>query len=271
MNGLKTVNPASGRPTTRSQSRDREPSQEPTVANVSDDSLSTVIRNELPSVLSSEEFLGKLTTLLVPAVGEAVKEKVYGDLHDDFQLELASKQSQLDTAFKKLESFQLKLDEMARKLEVQEQYSRRNCLRIHGITESQNESTDDIVIKLAKDKMNLFISPDQIDRSHRITPRLNANLERPTSRTKPRSIIVKFACYNTRDKFYRARTSLKGTGIFVNEDLTPEKQNLFSSVRRHERVKRSWTLDGKILVIDVNDRKWHINSSTDLGNYNICN
>ena len=39
-------------------------------------------------------------------------------------------------------------------MERQEQYSRRNCILIHGLKEEKNESTDDRVLKLFKEELN---------------------------------------------------------------------------------------------------------------------
>ena len=47
------------------------------------------------------------------------------------------------------------------------QYSRRSCLRIGGIPETQNKNTDIIVWGLAK-KLNVNVSMHDIDRSHQI-------------------------------------------------------------------------------------------------------
>ena len=55
------------------------------------------------------------------------------------------------------------------KIDDAEQYSRRSCLRIAGIQESNNENTDDIVLNLAG-PLNIDLNPHDIDRSHRVGP-----------------------------------------------------------------------------------------------------
>ena len=57
----------------------------------------------------------------------------------------------------------LKLEEA---VDSAEQYSRRNCLRITGIQETDSEVTDDIVISLAR-SIDVELSLQDIDRSHR--------------------------------------------------------------------------------------------------------
>ena len=48
-------------------------------------------------------------------------------------------------------------------LGIQEQYSRRNCLLIHGLPESRNENTDKLMIDTIKEKMGEEIKRDEID------------------------------------------------------------------------------------------------------------
>ena len=76
-----------------------------------------------------------------------------------------------------------KVATLEKEADDQEQYSRRNCLLLHGIDEDQDESTDVKVINSASD----------IDRSHRIGKK---------SSGKKRPIIIKFARYNCRRHVY---------------------------------------------------------------------
>ena len=48
-----------------------------------------------------------------------------------------------------------------------EQYSRRNCLLVHGIVETDDEVTNDLVTETISTKMNIEISPANLDRTHR--------------------------------------------------------------------------------------------------------
>lgn len=255
-------------PTTRSKSSERLPNVRPSLPNVSSvdiSAISTVIRDELKVALNSDECRNSFITLLIPAIVDAVKEKLCTDIHDALQLELLKKQNQIDKAESEIQSLKQELSAVKESLENQEQYSRRNCLRIYGIKEAPNESTDNLVVDLARKSLKTDITLDHIDRSHRITPRLSANGGVPPHQTpRPKPIIVKFSSYNVRSQFYRARTLLKGSGIFINEDLTPQRQTLFARVRSHPSVKRSWTLDGRIFAIDGNDRKHVILRVTDL-------
>ena len=143
-----------------------------------------------------------------------------------------------------------------------EQYSRRNCLRISGYKEQQNEDTDEIVMKLASD-IGCNLQLTDIDRSHRIG--------RPAGRgDRPRDIIVKFSTYRNRQKLYKQRTALKVNGhpgVFVNEDLTKLRSGLLYNARKllkAKLIKGAWSSDGIILVKDKNDSVSRICSASDL-------
>ena len=57
---------------------------------------------------------------------------------------------------------------LVKQVDNQEQYSRRNCLLVHGLPESTLENTDDLVITMFKNEMDIEMFSDGIGRSHRI-------------------------------------------------------------------------------------------------------
>ena len=148
--------------------------------------------------------------------------------------------------------------ESATEIEEQEAYSRRNCLRIHGIAESANENTNELIVKLAREKLKIDMVVGDIDRSHRIYPR---NLD---SSESPKTLIVKFSRFNVRDEFYRARTNLRGSKIYVNEDPTKNRQILFNKARKCEKVRKIWTNNCRITVLTKEDKKVRISSERDI-------
>jgi regulator of replication initiation timing len=115
--------------------------------------------------------------------------------------ELACKNEKLASATSNNERItqQLAHTLTARSLAIEDlqQYTRRNCILVTGVPEVQgDENTDEIIMELANEKMNIPLKEDDLDRSHRIG--------RPTI-GKPRAIVVKFARYNMRQKFMTNR------------------------------------------------------------------
>ena len=62
----------------------------------------------------------------------------------------------------------MKAEDLEKKMEKQEQYSRRNCILIHGLKEQKNKSTDDKVVELFGEELNEDILLSDLDRTNRI-------------------------------------------------------------------------------------------------------
>ena len=86
-------------------------------------------------------------------------------------------------------------------MDRQEQYSRRNCILIHGLKE-QNESTNDRVLELFREQLNEDTLLVDLDRTHRIWEKRHSN-------SKPHPVIAKFAQYNIREKVFRSKKKLR--------------------------------------------------------------
>ena len=90
-----------------------------------------------------------------------------------------------------------KIETLEKSFDSQEQYSRRNCLLVHGIEEKEGEQTDKVIIDTAAEKMNIAITSDDLDRSHRTGKKKEGN--------KSRSIIVKFSSIMLATKFFQTK------------------------------------------------------------------
>ena len=148
-----------------------------------------------------------------------------------------------------------KVDDLSFRLNLQEQYSRRNNIRILGVKDSPNEVTDEKVCEVAS-SIGIKITPLDIDRSHRIGPRKQlqepgssyANAAQKQPKSSPSPIIVKLLSYKTKHLFMINRRKLKGTGVVVVEDLTKQNSDLLFQTSRHSKVSASWTIDGRVFA-----------------------
>ena len=200
--------------------------------------------------------------VIVDAVYNAVYEKLANDLHDSFQLEMKKSDDKINDLSSESENLKKKVKSLEMALEKQEQYSRRQCLRVYGIPESPNENTDKVILDLAT-KMGVTLADHDIDRSHRITPRRPSN--RSTNQQQhPKAIIVKFSRYNARSLMFGAKSRLKNTGIVIREDLTPERQELYFKTLSHRNTSRTWSIDGRIFTMTTDGRKKLITSDRDI-------
>ena len=114
---------------------------------------------------------------------------------DEHERDRAKKEKIINWLQKNVNDMSATIESLKGCLDRQEQYSRRNCLLIHGLPESKNENTDELVIDAIKEKMGEEIEKNEIDRSHRIGVPKNIGKSRP--------IIIKFVRYNTRCKIFK--------------------------------------------------------------------
>ena len=149
------------------------------------------------------------------------------------------------------------LDEKVRKLESQSndvrQYTRRDCVEIHGIPTSKDEDTN-YIVKQVGDMMEVYLGDNDISISRRLPvgKKYKGKVSTP-------AIIVKFVKRDIKDKFYKARNRLKNcttdeipgveakSRIFVNESLTEENRRVFNECLKFRREKKFafiWTSNG---------------------------
>jgi hypothetical protein len=129
----------------------------------------------------------------------------------------------------------------------QEQYSRRNNLRVYNSwTEQKDENTDTLIISMAQD-IGVNLAETDIDCSHRIG-QFTAGKSRP--------IIVKLATHNKRMELIRARRKLAGRPISIADDLTSVNAKIAAYARelkREGKIIDTWTWEGSV-IIKQNDR-----------------
>ena len=167
-----------------------------------------------------------------------------------------------DDAIRKLESRVGDLESANEKLrqdsDAQEQYSRRNCLLLHGIPETELD-TDAAVMSVCSEKLGVQLTKASIDRSHRLGYRPNTSRDnRPrssTGRDKPRPIIIKLTSYDTRRTIFAAKRKLKGTKLVITENLTKTREQLLKKAREMDNVENAWTIDGRIVCLLRSGRK----------------
>ena len=95
----------------------------------------------------------------------------------EFEKEIKNNNEEIKSLRKENSYLMERLVEVDAVLDIQEQYSRRNCLLIHGVEEVEGEDTNELCIKVIEEDMNQTIKPEDIDRSHRLgNPKKKKNL-----------------------------------------------------------------------------------------------
>ena len=141
-----------------------------------------------------------------------------------------------------------RIEELENKIDRQEQYSRWNCILIHGIAENKEENTDQQAIDFINDNLDIKVNEIDIDRSHRIG-------RYDKTKKKARPIIVKFARYNVTGRVFHEKRKLKGTGKTITESLTTKRMGQLNDARKKDGFNNVWSYNGKILYKINNEVK----------------
>ena len=187
-------------------------------------------RDEIPRAMYPQELVDKLDYLTkrVSALTESLRER--------------------DEKIKKLERKVATLELESDKVE---QYSRRSNLRFSGIPETGNEAEDttEKILQIINNDMEVPVSRDQVERSHRLGPKVGRN-----GKARQGNTIIRFNRESVRDRVNKARFNLKTRNkdghrrVFVNEDLTATHGALAyrtRTLKKEGRIMDCWTVAGR--------------------------
>ena len=72
---------------------------------------------------------------------------------------------------------------------------------------------------------------------------------------KPCGMIVRLFKREVRMNILKSRTTLKGSGLVVAEDLTVQNAQLLNRASRHERIHQAWSWNNKIWAVGKNGNR----------------
>lgn len=195
----------------------------------------------------------------VEEIKSLITEQIKAVLCDEFLEEIAARvtkniEAKLNLQFSKYDADILKLSKeicdlkkFNSKLELQmdknEQFSRRKNIRIFGLKYEEGENTQNVVLDLFNNKMNLqFINSGNIITCHRVFAKNRSNTD------KPPAVLVTCDNVNVRKRVLQNKKSLKSTGVRIKEDLTKYRLSIFEDAVKQFTIKNVWSYNGSIYV-----------------------
>ena len=166
-----------------------------------------------------EETLTKIFHALIADLKKGISQEIQKEVTKQCR-ELETENKMLKKSVSELVKLNIQNQKNTEELD---QYGRRLCLRIDGVSTVNNESSDTVLeyIKPLFTEANVNIPDLVVDRAHRIGPVYTDRV----SKNKCKSIIVRFTTFRHRTMFYRARRNLKNR-VRVKLDLTKSRYNL---------------------------------------------
>ena len=183
----------------------------------------------------------KISQIKVTESLDALSKKI-----DELETEIKNKDEKIQLLENRVEILKEEKESQGKEIDDLEQYSRRNCLLLHGVVETNAECTDDIIIKTCAEELGIDVKQEDLDRSHRL-----GKVKRNDN--KPRPIIVKFARYAVRNKVFSNKKKLKGKKLLITESLTVYRMKLLDEARQKYGVRNVWTYDGRVMYKENNE------------------
>lgn len=232
-------------------------------------SIKSTRSNSVSNVLD-ENMMETLVSKLIPKLIQLIEEQLAPKLTEKIEERLDKLTNTIEKMENKLKDVVDKLVSLEKqaqtnkqeiktvtdKLDVIEQNLKRNTLRLVGVKEEENEHLLSKVLNIINDALKIKCAQWEIDNIYRVGKR-NEN------QTRTRQIIVTFVSYVKKNEVYMARTGLKGSGIFINEDLTKKLYKLFTDTKKKFGPHAVWSRNGRIYVKRDNAVEI-INSQADL-------
>ena len=130
-----------------------------------------------------------------------------------------------------------------------EQYSRRNNIKILGLKLEENENCRLAACKLITNTLGIALKDGDVAVAHILPRRINRSDDQGVADERPDPIIVRFssAGRDCRDEVIKRRRQLKGTGKVIYEDLTEMNAKLLKSVKENPGIKNAWSNKGRII------------------------
>ena len=164
---------------------------------------------------------------------------------------------------KDIDSLYNRIAELENRIESQEQYSRRTSLRFNNVPVPVDVNgkiihpvdTDNIILDICRNKLNLSIDLNDIGRSHVIGKVKHGKSQ----------VVVRFISYRTRHLVYSNKKPLKEMSVIFLTKFRTSLVKKLASMKSDKLINAYWTADGRLLVKQSeNGRKHIINDFQDI-------
>ena len=216
------------------------------------DEMETFIKNTIKTIVSDLNENMELTISL--KVEEKTKgimqklESVQKD-NDGLKKEIVALKREWKDQQKKITEANTRSKEAHCKANYNEQYSRKNNVKIMDIPVSkpEGETEDDLIFEVSSllKKENIDIDRSKIVAIHRIPGK--------TGHVKP--VLIKFSNNNEKTKVMTHRSAFKAMGRRLVDDVTKCNAQLITRLTEHNQIVQAWYYNGSVYGKTVNDKR----------------
>ena len=200
------------------------------------------------------------TKILVDQSHSMVKPGITSNNNQQMDIEIGRLSQQIEELHIKFRLISDMITKFELGLDNLEQYSRRNCLILHGINIQNLPNCHDnyskfleVLLSIINQRLGLHLSKNVIDIA----------LPLPKARNGKVPIIIKFLRRSDRNNIFRKKKMLAGSGLALTESLTKMRLALFTETQSFIGKDKVWTFNGTVYC-EINSKREAIHSQLDL-------
>jgi hypothetical protein len=236
--------------------------------------LEPIISTMLNGILNDKTLFDSLVEAVYTAVSTRIREQRVDDIkqevHDSVSMDILNNKSEISDLKTEIDHLKENNYTLQHQIEEAEQYSRRNCLLLHGVPEQNKEDTTITAINEISSRLGIPIKADHIDRSHRLgKPKIMPPSD-SDNKPNPRPIIIKFVSYSQRAAVYLVKSKLKKTHLLITESLTTTRMEIYRkalALRKAGLIETVWSQDGRIFIINNQEKRLTISKVANLDSF----
>lgn len=181
-------------------------------------------------------------------------DKITEKVEQSCKNKLKEQEEKINQMEKEVNNLKIELEQVKMDKDNVEQYTRKNNVRIFGIKEVNQENTENLVIKLCQEKLNINLTANDIEICHRVGTNNNKN---------NRPIFVKLISNKVKNDIYYAKSKLKGLKITIREDITKHRMEIIKTAVEEFGPKNVWTQNGSMYIY-CNNKKNYVKNVEEL-------
>lgn len=186
---------------------------------------------------------------LVEMVAGAVCDPVVQRVTESLKNEVVLLRTELEQRDNRIAQVEKDIEMLTAENDRLEQQLRSSAMRISGIPETPGEDCIAKTIQLFNQDLNVEppLTPLEVEGAYRVGSAAYA------APNRPRPLYVKLTTTAIKNRICTKRAVLKGTKIFINDDLTKRRTTVFAKARELKRAKDindCWSAYGRIVIKD---------------------
>ena len=124
-------------------------------------SMDKMVAEAVAKVMGDSTHMTELVKALIQPLQDAIKENLIQAVNNALTLTFRETIDKLEGRIRQLEQSHQENADLA---EVQEQYSRRNCLVFFGVPELPGENTNHLISDICTTQLKMKVNPSDLDR-----------------------------------------------------------------------------------------------------------